>query len=50
MCKDLKQTYDIIIDNGYQNFFANYNTAINCLGSLKENGIYIIENITAGTI
>lgn len=45
MSKELNQTYDIIIDDGYQNFFANYNTAINCLGSLKENGIYIIEDI-----
>lgn len=46
MLKELNTSFDIIIDDGYQNFNANYNSLINCLPYLnKDNGIYIIEDV-----
>lgn len=45
MLKDFGVMYDIIIDDGYQNFIANYNTLIHCLEYLNKGGYYIIEDV-----
>jgi hypothetical protein len=43
--KEINTKFDIIIDDGYNVFSANYNMLIYSIDSLKENGIYIIEDI-----
>jgi hypothetical protein len=43
--KEINTKFDIIIDDGYNIFSANYNMLIYSIDSLKENGIYIIEDI-----
>jgi len=45
MVKELNVKFDIILDDGYQNFYANYNSLIHTIKFLKPNGFYIIEDI-----
>jgi hypothetical protein len=43
--KEINTKFDIIIDDGYNIFSANYNMLIYSIENLKENGIYIIEDV-----
>ena len=46
MWKEIRiQNFDIIIDDGLHTIDANINLFINSFSKLKENGIYIIEDV-----
>ena len=46
MWKEIRiQNFDIIIDDGLHNNYANINLFINSINKLKKNGIYIIEDV-----
>jgi hypothetical protein len=43
--EDLKENFDIIIDDGLHKFSANITFFENSIKKLKKNGVYIIEDI-----
>jgi hypothetical protein len=45
MWEKIPQDFDIIIDDGFHNFLANTNFLAKSFHKLKENGIYVIEDI-----
>lgn len=48
---DLKNVqFDLIIDDGKHEFVSNLNFLENSFHKLKENGVYIIEDLTASTV
>jgi hypothetical protein len=45
MWEKIPEDFDIIIDDGFHNFTANTNFLANSFHKLKQNGIYVIEDI-----
>jgi hypothetical protein len=42
--------FDIIIDDGYHNWSANYNFLINSIHKIKKGGYYIIEDLLPASV
>lgn len=42
--------YDIIIDDGYHSFDANFNTLFQLYNRVKKGGVYVIEDVVASVI